>query len=86
MASQLNIKDPQTIANVTELARLTGRSKTDVVREAVQDKLRAQTKARMRSREDLMALIREIQERARMLGPIAPYSDDEFYDEYGLPK
>ena len=86
MASQLNIKDPQTIANVTELARLTGRSKTDVVREAVEEKLRAQTEGRTKSGKSRMALIRDIQARVQALGPIAPYSDDEFYDEYGLPK
>ena len=86
MASQLNIKDRRTNEMVAELARLTGHSKTEVVREAVREKLTATKKERERRVGNLMAVIHELHKELKTLGPIEPYSDDDYYDEYGLPK
>ena len=48
MTVQLNIKDPKTTALVTELAEITGRSKTEAIRLAVEAALAREKGGKMR--------------------------------------
>ena len=91
---QLNIKDAETTRMVRELAELTGETQTEVVRKAVEEKL-AKTKAdsetegrrREMDRERTLAEVRKIQKEARKHMKQTDFlTDDDLYDERGLPK
>ena len=81
----LNIRNPQTEALATELARLTGETKTEAVTRALEDRLERVRRAR-RGR----SLFDEIDEISRHCAAL-PLQDarapDEIlgYDENGLP-
>jgi antitoxin VapB len=83
----LNIKDPETDRLVRELAALTGQPITQVVREAVEDKLKATRARRAGSRADRMRLYEEIAARGGALPDLDTRTPDEIigYDENGLP-
>lgn len=93
---QLNIKDAETTAMVKELAALTGESQTEVVRKAVKERLeRARPKAptprseehRRIEAERILANIQKIQDGVRKrMKPEDFLTDDDLYDEFGLPK
>jgi hypothetical protein len=93
-APQLNIKDAETTRMVRELAELTGETQTEVVRKAVQEKLaakRAEADIERRRREmdyeTTLAEIRKIQAEVRKhMKPSDFLTDDDLYDEWGLPK
>ena len=97
-APQLNIKDAETTRMVRELAELTGETQTEVVRKAVEERLRreksereerdAQRETEKRLEfERVWAEIQKIQERAKASGLIENMlTDDDLYDENGLPK
>jgi antitoxin VapB len=97
-APQLNIKDAETTRMVRELAQLTGETQTEVVRKAVEEKLRREKSARAehevrrdaeREREfqEAWAEIKKVQEEVKKLGLAENMlTDDDLYDEYGLPK
>ena len=97
-APQLNIKDAETTRLVRELAELTGETQTEVVRKAVEQRLqrekleREEHDARRRDEkrrefEKVWAEIQKIQEDVRRLrlGENC-LTDDDLYDELGLPK
>ncbi|MGA2893636.1 MAG: type II toxin-antitoxin system VapB family antitoxin [Xanthobacteraceae bacterium] len=95
---QLNIKDAETTRLARELAELTGESQTEAVRTSLRERLQREKAEReahsRRSAEDARRefekawpKIQEIQEEVRRLGLIENMlTDDDLYDENGLPK
>jgi antitoxin VapB len=80
----LNIKDDDVHRLAREIARATGQSMTQVVREALQERHRQLREARARAgAAELLALARQVSERAE--GP-APDHAALLYDERGLPR
>ena len=83
----LNIKNEETCRLATELAELTGTTKTGAITAALRDKLEKERHARgAQKRREKM---REIAERCAKLlgpGPSAVEHGDFLYDENGLPK
>lgn len=83
----LNIKNEETCRLATELARLTGDTKTGAITVALRERLE-----RERKRRDADALMRELRaigERcAQRIGPGVSSTDhgDLLYDEHGAPK
>jgi len=87
MSSQLNIKDPRTTALVNELAAMTGRSKTEAVRLAVEAELARERATRDDAFEQMMQEVRSIQARVRDKIPFDNYlTEEDLYDENGLPR
>jgi hypothetical protein len=87
MTVQLNIKDPKTTALVTELAQITGRSKTDAIRVAVEAALAREKAAKQEEIARKLARIREIVAEIHRRVPADNFlTDDDLYDENGLPK
>jgi antitoxin VapB len=97
-APQLNIKDAETTRMVRELAELTGETQTEVVRKAVEDRLRREKssreerdtqrkEAKRREFEKTWAEIQKIQDEVERLrlGENC-LSEEDLYDELGLPK
>ncbi len=77
----MNIKDSDVHAAARELARRRGVSLTEAVRQAVAEALSAERA----KKKDFLAKVREIQERAALVDE--PYlTDDDLYDDLGLPK
>ena len=97
-APQLNIKDIETTQTVRELAELTGETQTEVVRKAVQERLSREKSSRgehearrkeekRREFEEAWAKIKKIQEEVKTLRLAENMlTDDDLYDENGLPK
>jgi hypothetical protein len=95
---QLNIKDAEATRLARELAKLTGESQTDVVRKALRERLdreKAERDSRdaqaaaskRREFEKTLKKIKKIQEEVRRLGLVENMlTDDDLYDENGLPK
>jgi antitoxin VapB len=95
---QLNIKDSETSRLVRELAELTGETQTEAVRTAVRERLdrerkardqhtAAQAKLQQRELARTLARIRRIQETIKASGLVGNMlSDDDLYDESGLPE
>ena len=75
----LNIKDPRVHELATELARRRGTTATAVVRDVLEKEL-DETPVPIDIKK-----IEALQQRARELD-LAWYSDDDLYDENGLPK
>jgi len=85
-AKSLNIKDGETHRMAQELARLTGRSMTAAVNEALREQLeRVRRKPKKDMAEQIMEIARDCGKRWK-----EPYKsmdiDDLLYDEKGLPK
>jgi len=95
---QLNIKDAETTRLVRELVELTGEKQTEAVRNSLRERLKRERvereaqaehteEDRRREFERVWAKIRKIQERVRRRGFAANMlTDDDLYDENGLPK
>jgi len=95
---QLNIKDAEATRLARELAELTGESQTEAVRKALQERLLREQAERactqMRSEEEqrreferIWPEIQKIQEEVRRSGLADNMlTDDDLYDENGLPK
>jgi antitoxin VapB len=95
---QLNIKDAEATRLARELAELTGESQTEVVRTALRQRLEREKDERgsqanrnaeeaRREFERMWPKIQKIQERIRRLGLAEGMpTDDDMYDENGLPK
>jgi hypothetical protein len=95
---QLNIKDAETTALVRELVGLTGETQTEAVRKAVKERLTREREDRGRDAErhaadkqkeyeKTMAEVRRIQEEVRALRLTDNcFTEDDLYDENGLPK
>ena len=100
--AQLNIKDAETSAMVRELAQLTGESQTEVVRKAVRQRLereksqrqpgtgkpamRPLTTAQKREFARTWRRIEKVQEQITRKQIDNMLTDDDLYDELGLPK
>ena len=84
MAAVLNIKDSEAHALASELARIENKSLTEVVKEALREKLVRQQDQRRRLADRLM----EIGARCSRLPVLDPRSPDEIigYDENGVPR
>lgn len=81
----LSIKNEETERLVRELARRKGVGVTTAIRLAVSNEL-AKTPAPKKSPEEILAFVREIQERWKAFPPIDMKEMDDFlYDENGLP-
>lgn len=80
----LSIKDAESDRLARELAKVTGESITEAVREALRERL---LRERRRSRRDVAARIRRIQERLARLPVVDSSPGDQIlgYDEHGLP-
>jgi antitoxin VapB len=95
---QLNIKDAETTRLARELAEMTGETQTEAVRKALRERLerekaeRASRDARTadqkrREFERVWTKIKKIQEDVRCHGLAENMlTDDDLYDENGLPK
>lgn len=85
MNAPIQIRRDDVVRDIRELAALTASPITDVVAKAVKSALiREQTRNTLQDRtESVDELLRQI----RLLPIIGPaLTDDDFYDEYGLPK
>lgn len=95
---QLNIKDAEATRLARELAELTGESQTEAVRTALRQRLDREKAERAahdtrtaeekrREFEKVWAKIQKIQEEVRQAGLVDNMlTDDDLYDEKGLPK
>jgi antitoxin VapB len=95
---QLNIKDAEATRLARELAELTGESQTEAVRKALRERLEREKAERAaldertaeekrREFEQVWAKIQRIQESVRRRGlSNNMLTDDDLYDEHGLPK
>jgi hypothetical protein len=85
--AQLNIKDARTNALVAELAAITGRSKTEAVRLAVEAQLAREKAARNKEIERTLDRVREIQAGIRERMRAEDFlTESDLYDEDGLPR
>ncbi len=84
--SVLNIKDEETYALAAELARLSGQTMTQAVKEAIRDRL-AQTRLQQHDQERLVARIKEMAHEIASSPTLDPRSPDEIigYNEIGVP-
>ena len=84
MAAVLNIKDPEAHALAEELARIEGKSLTQVVKEALREKLDRGRDQHAHLSDRLM----EIGARCARLPVLDPRTPDEIigYDEFGVPR
>lgn len=95
---QLNIKDAEATRLARELAELTGESQTEAVRNALRERLDRQktdrqfsdaqaAAAKRREFEKVLRKIKKIQAEVRRLGLVeSMLTDNDLYDENGLPK
>lgn len=95
---QLNIKDAEATRLARELAELTGESRTEAVRTALRERLQREKTERTdrlgrtaeenrREFEKMWNKIQKIQAEIRKRGLIENMlTDDDLYDEHGLPK
>ncbi len=95
---QLNIKDAEATRLARELAELTGKSQTEAVRKALRERLEREKAEResldarsaeekRREFERVWAEVQKIQESVRRRGLAKNMlTDDDLYDERGLPK
>jgi antitoxin VapB len=95
---QLNIKDAEATRLARELADLTGESQTEAVRTALRERLEREkaehaahnartAEQKRREFERVWAKIRKIQKEVRRMGLVENMlTDDDLYDENGLPK
>lgn len=83
----LNIKDEETHALAAELARLSGHTMTQAVKEALREKL-AQTRLEQQNKERLVKRVMEIAHRIASRPVLDSRSPDEIigYDEFGVPR
>lgn len=84
MPAVLNIKDAEAHALAQELAKAEGKTLTQVVKEALREKLERDHDRRGRLADRLM----EIGARCAALPVLDPRSPDEIigYDEFGVPR
>jgi antitoxin VapB len=82
----MNIKDPEIRAAARRLARARGVSMTEAVRRAIDEALARSTPQRDEAWvERMLELGRQTRAEMDRLG-IRPLTDDEMYDERGLPR
>jgi antitoxin VapB len=81
----MNIKDPEVHRLAAQLARRWGTSMTGAVRQALEEAVDRETRDREDRLERLLAISRRSAERIRAEG-IVLLTDDDLYDERGLPR
>lgn len=84
----LNIRNPEADALATELAELTGETKTEAVTTALRERLERTRRLRAtRTRRRLVDEIAEIASHCSSLPRLGRRTDEEIlgYDEHGLP-
>ena len=81
----LNIKDPEVYRLARELADRTHTSMTGAVRTALQEAIERAPKRKRASFEELVALSVRIKAEMDAAGETF-LTDDDIYDEWGLPK
>ena len=81
----LNIKDPQVYELARELADRTHTSMTGAVRTALTEAIARAPKRPRASVEEMLALARAIKAEMDAVGETF-LTDDDIYDEWGLPK
>lgn len=83
----LSLKDPETDRLARELAKLTGESLTDAVRQSLADRLMRERRKRQEKSEEFIRRLTEIAKRCAALPDYDTRSADEIigYDEYGVP-
>jgi antitoxin VapB len=83
----LNIKDPEAHALAAELARLTGRSLTQVVKDALRERLDRE-RIHLSDQKRLVQRVLELAKRASSRPVLDPRSPEEIlrYDEFGIPR
>lgn len=83
----LTIKDREAIALAEEVAELAGTSKTAAIVEALRRYREELTRARDAQSEARKREMMAILERAwAVTDKLAPFSDEDLYDEFGLPR
>ena len=87
MNAPVQIRKPEVAERLRELARLEGKSITDLVEEMVRERDERRTLAKEAAIEARLQAVRETVRRFQALPIIGPLlTDDDFYDEDGLPK
>ena len=83
----LNIKDPEAHALASELAQRTGQSLTQVVKEALRDRLAREVATRP-AQQRLISRVLELGRRASSRPVLDPRTPEEIlgYDEFGVPQ
>ncbi|HUI60252.1 MAG TPA: type II toxin-antitoxin system VapB family antitoxin [Steroidobacteraceae bacterium] len=86
MGAQLNIKSDEAYRLASRLAKLTGKSLTTVVTDALRENVERAERERDKATkiERVLALAADL--RAHMTPPFSSSDPDEFYDHDGLPK
>lgn len=87
MTPPIQIRNDDVVRDIRLLAELTGKSITEVVAESVRARLAEAQAARRDATARKLGGIREIQRRFAALPTVGPLlTDDDLYDEYGLPR
>jgi antitoxin VapB len=86
MGAQLNIKSEDAYRLASRLAKLTGKSLTTAVTDALRETLEREERTRDKAAkiERVLALAADLQ--AHMTPPFSSSDPDAFYDESGLPR
>ena len=83
----IQIRNPEVVRAIRDLAKKTGLPLTDAVGDAVREKLQGRGAVSRAEFERRLAAIKDISRRGRELPIIGPTpTDDDFYDEDGLPR
>lgn len=86
IVATMNIKDPAVHAAARRLAEVRGVSLTEAVRQAVDEALRRSTTERNEVWiQQMRAIGDEVASRSRAEGIVWP-TDEDLYDEHGLPR
>ena len=87
MNAPVQIRKPEVAERLRELARLEGKSITDLVEDMVRERDERLVARREAEIEAKLAAVEEIVAHFNSLPIIGPLlTDDDFYDEDGLPK
>lgn len=83
----MNIKNPETVRLISELAELTGEGKTEAVTAAVKERIESLRKAKGRGRyEKMMAIAAEMAPRFKPPYDTIEHGDLLYDEKTGLPK
>lgn len=83
MNAPVQIRHPETAEELRTVARREGKTITALVQELLRDR----RVSKDQDHQQRLAAIREIQQRVAKLPRLEPWpTDDDFYDEQGLPR
>jgi hypothetical protein len=83
----IQIRNPEVTRAIRELAEQSGRPITEAVGDAVKEALSRRRAKREQGYQSRLAAIDAVVEKIRRLPRVGPMlTDDDFYDEDGLPK